>query len=86
MGSFGDGGHPAGPTLLILSALGPVILFLFKLLKIDPEWMMFIKRKTERKKGREERERRKERKYGGRKGRKEGALNTHPSPSLRFCP
>ena len=86
MGSFWDGGHPAGPTLLILSALGPVLLFLFKLLKIDPKWMMFIKRRTEGGKGGK---RKKERKKIGREERKEGrSLEhiTHPSPSLRFHP
>ena len=61
--------------MLILSALGPVILFLFKFLKIDPEWMMFIKRKTE-----ERREGRKE-KVGGRHS---GSVNrAGPSSSRR---
>lgn len=71
MGSFWDGGDPADPTLLILSALGLVILFLFKLLKIEPEWMMFIKRKKERREGRKEKEGKKENRRG-REERKEG--------------
>lgn len=71
MGSFWDGGDPADPTLLILSALSPVILFLFKLLKIEPEWMMFIKRKKERRERRKEKEGKKENRRG-REERKEG--------------
>ena len=72
--------------MLILSALGPVILFLFKFLKIDPEWMMFIKRKTEeRREGRKEKEGKKENRQGGKEGRSLEHI-THPSPSLRFLP
>lgn len=33
MRSFKDGGHPAGPSLTILSALGQVTLFLFKIFR-----------------------------------------------------